>query len=79
LISLFNGIAPTVAKGIALNLVMFTTFEQTKEALNESFPGNSLKISMISSLFGGTAGALASLPFDNANTKMQKQMTSPDG
>ena len=30
-------------------------------------------------MFGGTAGALASLPFDNANTKMQKQMTKTDG
>ena len=77
--SLFNGIAPTVAKGIALNLAMFTTFEQTKEVLNESFSGNSLIISLISSMFGGTAGALASLPFDNANTKMQKQMRNSDG
>ena len=30
-------------------------------------------------MLGGTAAAFASLPFDNAKTKMQKQVVGPDG
>jgi len=30
-------------------------------------------------MLGGTAAAVASLPFDNAKTKMQKQVAGPDG
>ena len=44
--------------------------EKSKEVLIEVIPQNAIAISFISSFVGGTAAALASLPFDNAKTKL---------
>ena len=55
---------------MALNLGMFAFYEKSKEVLIEVIPQNAIAISFISSLVGGTAAALASLPFDNAKTKL---------
>jgi len=38
--SLFKGAFPTVLRGMALNLGMFATFEQSKEVLGSAFPEN---------------------------------------
>ena len=65
-----KGTSPTVAKGMGLNLGMFATFDTVKEILNEEYPGNTTSVSLISSMLGGAAGTILSLPFDNANTKM---------
>ena len=68
--SLFEGAIPTAFKGMALNLGMFAFYEKSKEVLIEVIPQNAIAISFISSFVGGTAAALASLPFDNAKTKL---------
>jgi hypothetical protein len=68
--ALFEGAIPTACKGMALNLGMFAFYEKSKEVLTEIIPQNGVTISFISSLVGGTAAALASLPFDNAKTKL---------
>lgn len=57
---------------MGLNLGMFATFDTVKEILNEKYPGNPTIISLISSMLGGAAGTILSLPFDNANTKLNK-------
>lgn len=67
-----KGTSPTVVKGMGLNLGMFATFDTVREILNEKYPENATAVSLISSMLGGAAGAILSLPFDNANTKMQK-------
>ena len=67
-----KGTSSTVAKGMGLNLGMFATFDTVKEILNKEYPQNTTAVSLISSMLGGAAGTILSLPFDNANTKMQK-------
>jgi len=67
-----KGTSPTVVKGMGLNLGMFATFDTVKEILIEKYPENATAVSLISSMLGGAAGTILSLPFDNANTKMQK-------
>lgn len=64
---------------MALNLAMFTTYETAKEKMAEAMPNNKAAGWVIASFFAGTAAACASLPFDNAKTKMQKMQALPDG
>lgn len=77
--SLWKGGAPTVTRAMALNLGMFTTYEESKERLTAMMPNNVGTAWFISSVFAGSVAATMSLPFDNAKTKMQKMKAGPDG
>ena len=43
-LSLMKGTSPTVAKGMALNLGMFATFDTIKEILNKEYPGKTASV-----------------------------------
>lgn len=77
--SLWKGGVPTVTRAMALNLGMFTTYEESKERLGKMFPENKNATWVASSFFAGAVASTMSLPFDNAKTKMQKMKAGPDG
>lgn len=64
---------------MALNLGMFTTYEESKERLTKAMPNNVNMAWFLASVFAGSVAAAVSLPFDNAKTKMQKMKAAPDG
>ena len=78
-LSLWKGGMPTVIRAMALNLGMFTTYEESKERLTKMMPNNVNLAWFLSSFFAGSVAASMSLPFDNAKTKMQKMKAGPDG
>ena len=78
-LSLWKGGGPTVIRAMALNLGMFTTYEESKERLIKVMPNNVVAAWFIASVFAGSVAATMSLPFDNAKTKMQKMKAGPDG
>lgn len=78
-LSLWKGGLPTVLRAMALNCALFSTYEETKERLSVRMPNNLNLAWFIASVVGGTLAAGASLPFDNAKTKMQKMIPNPDG
>ena len=78
LTKLWTGSGPTVARAISINIGLMVPFEETKSFLKPYVTSESLKVSM-ASLVAGIFGALFSLPFDNAKTKMQNMKVLPDG
>ena len=72
ILSLWIGGLLTVIRAMALNLGMFTTYEESKERLTKLMPNNVNLAWFMASAFAGTVAASMSLPFDNAKTKMQK-------
>ena len=77
--SLWKGGVPTAVRAMALNGTLFSTYEEIKENLFRIMPNNKNAAWLISGLSAGSLAAFASLPFDNAKTKMQKMMPNPDG
>lgn len=71
---LWKGGVPTMVRAMALNLAMFTTYEEAKERMAVLMPNNKSLAWFIASFLAGSCAATASLPFDNAKTKLQKQI-----
>ncbi len=69
--SLFNGAFLPYLRSVSFNVGMFATFEQFKEVLNKAYPENPNYNQFAACVFGGTAAALVSLPFDTAINKIQ--------
>ena len=57
-------------RAMALNLAMFTTYEEAKERMAVLLPNNQSMAWFIASFLAGSCAAVASLPFDNAKTKL---------
>lgn len=76
---LWKGGVPTMVRAMALNLAMFTTYEEAKERLTAAMPNNKSTAWLLASFMAGSFSALASLPFDNAKTKLQKQTPDANG
>jgi len=68
-----------VTRAVALNLAMFTSYEESKERLMKAMPNNTGLAWFLAGWISGGLSATASLPFDNAKTKLQKQAPGPDG
>lgn len=80
LLALWRGSAPTVARAMSLNAAMLATSDQLKEGLGPLLGGAGSTATLVaSSTLAGVAGAAASLPFDMAKTRLQKQKARPDG
>merc|ERR1712048_233307 len=62
---LWKGGVPTIVRAMALNLAMFTTYEEAKERLSAAMPNNKSAAWFIASFLAGSFSALACLPFDN--------------
>ena len=70
----WNGATPTMARAISLNVAMLVTYEESKERITKYMgPGaNQRLIQFGSSMLSAVATSIASLPFDNLKTKLQK-------
>lgn len=76
---LWKGGVPTMIRAMALNLAMFTTYEEAKERFAVAMPNNQSLAWFLASFLAGSCAATASLPFDNAKTKLQKQKPDVNG
>lgn len=76
---LWKGGVPTIIRAMALNLAMFTTYEEAKERMSVMMPNNKSLAWFLASFLAGSCAAFASLPFDNAKTKLQKQTPDANG
>ena len=76
--ALWSGGVPTMVRAMALNLGMFTTYEEAKERLAKRIE-NKNAVFIASSTLSGAVAATMSLPFDNAKTKLQAQKPLADG
>ena len=74
---LWRGCLPTMARACTINLALLAPFEEFKHRLKNLIPHTHAR-TIISSLMASFIGSFASLPFDNAKTKLQK-MKSVDG
>ncbi|KAI8821490.1 putative mitochondrial 2-oxoglutarate/malate carrier protein-like protein [Fimicolochytrium jonesii] len=77
-LALWNGAGPTVARAMALNLGMLTSYSHTKHELDRIIgpgPGANFGASAVAGFF---ASAL-SLPFDFIKTRLQKQRPDAEG
>jgi len=77
-LTLWRGCLPTVARAMAMNFAMMTSFEEAKKFIG-NYVSNNLSKSILSSFVSGFCGAFLSLPFDNVKTKIQKMKKLPDG
>jgi len=78
-LGLWKGCTPTIVRAMALNLGMFTTYEEAKERLGKALPNNPGAAYFTASFLAGGCAATMSLPFDNAKTKLQKQVPDAEG
>jgi solute carrier family 25 oxoglutarate transporter 11 len=78
--TLWRGSGPTIARAMAMNLGMLTTYDEVKERLN-TLRGtkDTMSTQIISSFSAGIVCSFLSLPFDNAKTKIQKMAKNPEG
>ena len=75
---LWSGAVPTMTRAMALNGTLFSTYEEFKERIFKA-TGNTTLSWYSASFFAGGLAAFTSLPFDNAKTKLQKQVPDAEG
>lgn len=64
--TLWRGSAPTVARAMAMNLGMLTSYDEVKERLNKmKGTKDALETRVIASSISGIICSFMSLPFDN--------------
>jgi solute carrier family 25 (mitochondrial oxoglutarate transporter), member 11 len=80
-LSCWNGATPTICRAMSLNLAMLVTYDECKERLTAKMgkDTNPRLIQFGSSMTAAVATSIASLPFDNLKTKLQKMKKGPDG
>jgi solute carrier family 25 oxoglutarate transporter 11 len=78
-LKMFTGCSPTVIRAMVLNLGMLTTYEEAKERLAKAMPNNKTLSWVMASFMSGAVASTMTLPFDNAKTKVQKQVPGADG
>ena len=77
-LNLYRGCSPTVARAMSMNLSMLVTFDIVKDYLEANYSKGKLTV-FLSTCVSGVFLSLASLPFDNMKTKLQKQTKGADG
>eukprot|EP00823_Brevimastigomonas_motovehiculus_P006403 TRINITY_DN5309_c0_g1_i1.p1 TRINITY_DN5309_c0_g1~~TRINITY_DN5309_c0_g1_i1.p1 ORF type:complete len:344 (-),score=93.70 TRINITY_DN5309_c0_g1_i1:291-1322(-) len=78
-VSLWKGVLPTVARAMALNIGMLTTYDLGKEQLKNRTALRGGLLNFSASMISGFFAAAFSLPFDFLKTRVQKQKAGPDG
>jgi solute carrier family 25 oxoglutarate transporter 11 len=78
---LWRGATPTVIRAVVLNLAMLATYDEAKEQINKLLDAksDSLAVRAAASAISGISASVASLPLDNAKTKLQKMTKNSDG
>ena len=70
LLTLWRGSAPTIARAMAMNLAMLTSYDEIKEQLNEiKGTTDAFETRLFSSAIAGVLCSFASLPFDNSKVR----------
>jgi len=64
----FSGATPTIARGLAINIGMLTTYDGLKEGLKPFVPEWANR--WVSGFISGWFAATVSLPFDFCKTRM---------
>lgn len=68
---MWRGCTPTVIRAMAINLVMLVSFDEIKERYNKVKGVKDCdEARIIAATISGLLSACASLPFDNAKTKI---------
>ncbi|VWU51628.1 dicarboxylate/tricarboxylate carrier [Hepatocystis sp. ex Piliocolobus tephrosceles] len=74
--ALWKGSVPTIARAMSLNLGMLSTYDQSKELL-QNYMGIGMKTNLVASVISGFFAVTLSLPFDFVKTCMQKMKIDP--
>ncbi|KAJ3414395.1 hypothetical protein HDV05_006669 [Chytridiales sp. JEL 0842] len=78
-LALWKGSGPTVARAMALNLGMLSTFSEAKSRLEPYTGRGTTQTQLSASAIAGFFASFFSLPFDFVKTRMQGQKPGPDG
>lgn len=81
ILGLWRGATPTVIRAVVLNLAMLATYDEAKEQILHFLQSKdeSLNVRIAASAISGISASVASLPLDNAKTKLQKMTKNADG
>lgn len=75
---LWRGCLPTISRACIINFALLAPFEEFKFRLKTAIPHDFTR-TVVSSLIASFIGSFASLPFDNAKTKLQKMKADKNG
>lgn len=75
---LWRGCVPTISRACIINAALLAPFEEFKFRLKNVIPHDFTR-TVTSSLLASFIGSFASLPFDNAKTKLQKMKANAQG
>jgi solute carrier family 25 oxoglutarate transporter 11 len=75
---LWRGCVPTVVRAMIINFAMLVPFEEFKFRLKDTITNVQAR-TIVSSMIASFIGSFASLPFDNAKTKLQKMKPDQNG
>jgi solute carrier family 25 oxoglutarate transporter 11 len=79
-LSLWKGSIPTVCRAMSLNCAMLVSYDTVKEkAIAKLGKDAYYQVAFYSAMTAAVCTALASLPFDNMKTKIQKQKADANG
>jgi solute carrier family 25 oxoglutarate transporter 11 len=76
--TLWRGIAPAIARAMAINFGMLVPYDKCKVLLAPYF-GYTRKNYLLSSAIAGLAASFCCLPFDNVKVRMQRMKPNADG
>jgi solute carrier family 25 oxoglutarate transporter 11 len=77
-LNLWRGAFPSIQRACIINLALLAPFEEFKQRLKNVI-SNVQTRTMVSSLMASLIGSVASLPLDNAKTKLQKMKPDASG
>jgi len=77
-LNLWRGAFPAIQRACIINLALLAPFEEFKERLRNVITNVQVR-TMVSSLMASLIGSVASLPLDNAKTKLQKMKPDAAG
>lgn len=74
----FSGATPTIARGLAINVGMLTSYAPYKEGLTP-ITGDGVVTTTLAGALSGWTASTVSLPFDFIKTRLQKQTPNANG
>ena len=77
-VNLWRGVFPAVQRACIMNLALLAPFEEFKQRLHDVIVHTQTR-TIVSSLLASCIGSFASLPMDNAKTKLQKMKADANG
>jgi solute carrier family 25 oxoglutarate transporter 11 len=79
ILSLWRGSAPSIARGVSVNVGQLVSFDEFKALVTEYRGKWDLVSRIYTSILSGIVCAIVALPADNIKTKLQKMKALPDG